>query len=152
MITSNIKNYKRYCINSDFKTAFDFLVERDLKSLPEGKTIINDNVYIIKDSYKTLAIGETFWESHEKYADIQYIFEGSEKFSYSPTLKLKEVIYNEENDLKILKGPIQSIVQLNKTDFAIFFPEDAHMPSLNASSESFEVTKFVVKVKLNEFF
>lgn len=148
MITSNIENCKRYFINSDFETAFKFLNTKDLNCLPRGKTIINNNIYIIKDIYKTLYIGETFWESHEKYIDIQYIHSGSEKIAYSPISLLKKIIYNTENDLKILKGPIQSILHLNKNDFAIFFPEDAHMPSLNPSTGPIEVNKFVIKIKL----
>ena len=73
MITSNIKNYKRYCLNTNFETAFEFLITKNLESLPIGKTTITDKIYIVKDNYKTLSIGETFWESHKKYIDIQFI-------------------------------------------------------------------------------
>ena len=148
MITANIQNYNRYCINSDFETAFEYLLTEDLDCLPAGKTNINDKIHIIKDNYKTTPIGETFWESHEKYIDIQYIYSGREIIAYAPIVSLKEIIYHEGSDLKILKGPIQSFIHLNKNDFAIFFPEDAHMPSLNPSSNSSEVEKFVIKIKI----
>lgn len=149
MITSNIENYIRYCFNPDFKMAFEFLTTTDLDSLPLGKSFINDNISITKDNYKTLCIGETFWEAHKRFIDIQYIHCGSEKIAYSSISALNEVFYNEEKDLSILKGPINSIFQICKNDFAIFFPEDAHMPCLNTSMNCLEVTKIVVKIKLS---
>ncbi len=148
MITGNIKNYKNYCVSDNIKKAFEYLEKTDLLSLPMGETIIDDNILIQRHNYKTNALGESFWETHENVIDLQYVANGQECFAYAPSYLLKEVMYNKDRDLKVLKGPVQSMVQLNKGDFAVFFPEDGHMPGLNTNLQSNEVDKFVVKIKL----
>jgi len=148
MITSNIKNYERYLFNDDFADAFKYLISENLSNLPQGKHQITENVHIIRDSYHTRKLGETFWESHEDYIDIQFIIKGEERIAYSPIHHLTEVIYHQENDFKLLVGPVNSSLNLIENDFAIFFPEDAHMPGLNPNDSSEEVHKIVVKIKI----
>ncbi len=147
MIVSNIENFDRYLFNDKFKVAFEFLKKSDLEALPMGKTVINDDIFILKQNYTTSALGESFWESHVDYIDIQFVAKGSEKFAYAPISSLTEVMLNKEIDLKLLKGKVQSLCQLNENDFAIFFPEDAHMPALNPVETSI-VDKFVVKIRV----
>ncbi len=148
MIVSNIENYDRYLFDDKFKSAFEFLTKSDLNALPMGKTIINDDVFILKQNYTTSALGESFWEAHVEYIDIQFVANGSEKFAYAPISSLNDVMLNKDIDLKLLKGKVQSLCQLNANDFAIFFPEDAHMPGLNPTSEASVVDKFVVKIRI----
>ncbi len=148
MITSNMKNYERYLFNDDFSDAFNYLINEDLINIPHGKHQVTDNVHIIRSSYNTLKQGETFWEAHEQYIDLQFIIKGEERIAYAPICHLTEVVYNQENDLKVLKGKVSSFIHLIENDFAIFFPEDAHMPGLNSSDYSKEVDKIVVKIKI----
>ncbi len=148
MITSNIKNYDRYLFNDKFKTAFEFLTKEDLATLPMGKTVITDDVFILKQNYTTNALGESFWESHIDYIDIQYVVNGAEKFAYAPVSTLTEIMHYKENDMKVFKGKVDSICLLNAGDFAIFFPEDGHMPALNPGNESSVVDKYLVKIRV----
>ncbi len=148
MIASNIKNYERYCFNDNFKKAFEFLLTANLDALPLGRTEISDDVFIIKENYKTINLGESFWEAHEKFIDIQYMLKGCEKQAYAPISALTEVMYSEEKDLKLLKGKVQTFCQLNEGNFIVYFPEDGHMPALNSETTSAEVVKFIVKIRV----
>ncbi|UNC93555.1 YhcH/YjgK/YiaL family protein [Candidatus Contubernalis alkalaceticus] len=49
-------------------------------------------------------IGETFWESHEKFIDIQLILSGEEKIAYASSSALQEILYAPDKDLRIYKG------------------------------------------------
>ncbi len=148
MIASNIINYDRYCFNDRFKKAFDFLLTENLEALPLGKTVITDDIFIMKDTYKTINLGESFWEAHEEYIDIQYMLKGSEKQAYAPLSSLTEVMYSPEKDMKLLKGKVQSFCMLNEGDFIVYFPEDGHMPSLHPECAATEVVKFIVKIRV----
>ncbi len=148
MITSNIKDYERYIFNDKFKTAFEFLNKEDLSALPMGKTVITDDVFILKQNYTTNALGESFWESHVDYIDIQFISKGAEKFAYAPISTLTEIMHNKESDMKVFKGKVESLCQLNAGDFAIFFPEDGHMPALNPTTDASVVDKYLVKIRV----
>lgn len=148
MITSNISNYKKYILNNSFKIGFEYLTKENLEDLPYGKHNINENISIIKETYDTLYLGETFWEAHEKFIDIQFILNGEEKIAYSPINILNEIVYNNKNDLKILKGEVKSFIHLKNNDFAIFFPEDAHMSGLSPEEIRVAVEKVIIKIKI----
>lgn len=136
MISSNIENYQQYIFNENFELAFKFLMNTNLLELPLGKTELSESVYIIRDHYNTKKLGETFWESHNQYIDIQFIIKGEEKIAHAPSQHLTKVLTKEENDVNILMGPVRSFLHLIENDFAIFFPEDAHMPGLNTDLTS----------------
>jgi biofilm protein TabA len=68
--------------------------------------------------------------------------------AYTPLKYLNEIIYHNEKDLKVLKGKITSTIHLKKSDFTVFFPEDAHMPGLNPNELSNKVEKIIVKIKV----
>ncbi|WP_407080268.1 YhcH/YjgK/YiaL family protein [Candidatus Contubernalis alkalaceticus] len=56
------------------------------------------------EAYETMHIGETFWESHEKFIDIQLILSGEEKIAYASSSALQEILYAPDKDLRIYKG------------------------------------------------
>ena len=87
------------------------------------------------------------WEAHRKYIDIQYVLSGRERMGYSNTGKLKALTqYDEEKDYALYKGKGEMLTFTSGT-FAVFFPEDAHMPCIKAENNE-EVRKVVVKVRL----
>ncbi len=59
---------------------------------------------------------------------------------------LKE--YNPEKDIEFLTGE-GDYVTLNKGSYAIFFPQDAHMPKIAPEDVPGKVIKVVVKVKVD---
>ncbi len=148
MIVGNIKNAERYySINENFKAAFEFLKTLDKTSSGsyefEG---FRGGISEPKTSDFDENGNDTLFEAHKKYLDIHYVIEGSEGIGYahidtlSPTTE-----YNEEDDYILLSGRKDKVI-LNKGDFCIVFPEDAHAPAM-CGTESY-LKKTVVKIKL----
>lgn len=130
-----------------FRKAFDFLSETDFNKLSLGKHIIaGDDLFVIIMEYNSKDASECLMESHKKYIDIQYIVDGEELIGittlngHTPTVPYDEmkdaVFYNPQHD---------SLVKLEKGQFAIFFPHDLHMPCIK-SGKSSRVKKAVFKV------
>ncbi len=131
MIFDNIKNVNLYRgMSSKFDKAFDYLVTTDLFNLPCGKyEILGDEIFASVQEYMTKEEGDL--EAHKIYADVQFIIKGEEKIGFS---KLSDVVsqkipYNKEKDISFFNGK-QSELFLKQGDFAVFFPHDAHAPSL----------------------
>jgi YhcH/YjgK/YiaL family protein len=72
---------------------------------------------------------------------------GAEKIGYANINSLAVTEdYHESGDYLLLKGN-GDIITLPAGSFAIFYPEDAHMPCLQADGKQ-HVKKVVVKVRL----
>ena len=143
MIVGNIIDAHRYFnINENFRQAFEFLQKLDDSF--EG-SFESDNFAVNVFSAKVSKVDTGTMEAHKKNIDIHYVIEGSEKIGFANINKLMSYCdYNEEDDYMLLKGDKEKIV-LNKGEFCILFPEDAHQPMMAGSVEV--VKKAVVKVK-----
>ena len=85
--------------------------------------------------------------SERKYIDVQFVAKGKELMGYAP-LENQKVIdeYNEQNDITFFRGE-KSFVKVDEGMFAIFFPEDIHMPGIKVGERS-QLKKVVIKVKV----
>lgn len=149
MIIDKLKNAKSYySLGEKFKLAFEYLEKTDLLSLKNGKyEISGDDIFVSVQDYITKPFQEGQWEAHKKYADIQFIIKGSEKLGYTDVETLiPQTEYDTEKDIVFLCGEGQ-FTQASSGDFLIFFPQDAHMPCINAEKANY-VKKAVVKIKL----
>lgn len=149
MILDKIENSGIYkLINTRLAKAFDFLQITDLSTLSPGKHIIDgDTIYAIVFEYNTQTkVGKSL-ESHIKYIDVQYMVEGTEQIGITTYKDQKATkAYDNENDYLLFEDSFDKIT-LKKGMFAIFFPDDLHLPELAAGMNS-KVKKIVVKVKL----
>ena len=149
MIVDQLKNAKLYFHTSErFAVALKYLQTNDLAKFENGRYEIEDKeVFALVSEYNTKSLAEAKWESHNKYADIQYIVIGEEKMGFAP-LGSMEVTegYNPEKDITFLKGK-GDYVTVKPGTFVIFFPQDAHQPGV-AVNGSTPVKKVVVKVML----
>jgi len=131
--------------------AFAFLRDNDLTKLEVKRyDISGSEVYAPVSGYMTKNEEEARYESHLKYADIQYVISGRELIGIAPADDLKEVLepYNETNDIKFMTvGKVHNRIA-NPDKFFIFFPDDLHRPGLKDGEKS-TVRKIVVKVKLD---
>lgn len=149
MIYGNIDNCEKYqCLNENFKRAFQFLINNDLKELPVGRyDIQGEDVFAMVQEYETKAEEEGKYEAHKKYIDIQYMVEGEEKVGYAFVENLETCLpYDSEKDFMLLEGN-KEFFGLRNNEFYIFFPEDAHMPGI-AKENKTKVKKVVIKVKV----
>src|SRR4030066_683186 len=148
MIIDKIENANIYKnLGERIKQSFDYIVQTDLKNLAPGKYEIDgENIFALVSEYKTKSEQEGKLEAHRKYIDIQYVISGEELMGYVP-LGNQQILepYKEENDIVFFKGD-KSFTKVSAGMFAIFFPEDVHMPGILAGQKS-SVKKLVIKVR-----
>lgn len=150
MIIDKLKNSDTYyALGERFKTAFEYLKNTDINKLENGKYEIDgENIFVSVQDYETKPIENGRWEAHRKYADIQFLAEGSEQLGYTDTESLEpETEYDSDNDIIFLKGSGQ-FAKAQAGDFLVFFPNDAHMPCISTEKPAY-VKKAVVKIKLD---
>lgn len=115
-----------------------------------GTYQLTPNVKAIVSEYTTKEVNENGYEAHRQNIDIQYLLQGKEKIVCLPLEELSETKpYSEETDaafFNAVSGHSPSILDLRSGYFAIFFPQDGHMPQL-CVNELEMVKKVVVKVR-----
>lgn len=150
MIVNHISHYDFYKgINEKFDKAFEYIQNKNLDHLEPGfYELEGEELFLNVVEYETKNKDERVWESHKKYIDIQIILEGKEFIGYElfDRMKVKED-YNEQDDIYFLEGNLQSMVKLQKGDFIICYPQDAHMAGIMVTGQE-KVKKAVFKVKL----
>lgn len=143
---TNISTYKG--LSPDIYSGLTFL--KDVKpDIAPGTYQINPRVKAIVSEYETKKVNEYGFEAHKKNIDIQYLLKGEERIACLPIEKLKETTpYSEEKDAAFFTASIQpQEMTIGDGYFAIFFPQDGHMPQLSVD-EPMMVKKIVVKVEI----
>ena len=144
MIVDNIKNYLTYNLSEKLNAGLKYLHDTDFKNLENGNyDIIKDEVYAIVQDYNTKEIGQL--EAHREYIDIQYIVKGSERIGIS-TLDNQTPSTEYKPDIIFYKDNATDFITMCENDFAIFYPQDLHMPCIMINEPKY-VKKVVVKVK-----
>ena len=150
MILDSLDNAHRYVsLNKGFEKAFEFLNRPDLKELPAAKYDIDkDLVFAIVANEQGRKAEDAQLETHNKYIDIQFILSGIDNMGWKPKLSCyqKATEYNLKNDLQFFTNKPDVWLAVKSGMFAIFFPEDAHMPLI--SSE--QIHKVIVKIALDQ--
>lgn len=147
MIIDTIENaHWYYGLGHGFEKALKFLGTEDLSTIALGRhEIQGDEIFALAMEYDTKPTAEGFWEAHRKYIDVQFIVTGAEKMGYANLHELKvSQEYDEEKDFLKLDGD-GDFFTVPSGYFAIFGPDDAHMPSLAVCCPA-HVRKVVVKV------
>ena len=149
MILDALSQWQRYsALSPRFAQAFAFLQQVTDTTKVGRHEIAGDDVYAIVQKHNTKAVAERQYESHRKYIDIQYIQRGREVMYWAPLARLTNVTmpFDAAQDAA-LYGLIPDGVSLpvRSGQFAIFFPDDGHIPSC-AWDEPAEILKVVVKV------
>lgn len=112
------------------------------------RTELGAGVFVSEECYLSKARPDGFFESHRKFIDIQIIFEGEELMEIADiaTMKTKQP-YNPERDLIIYEdNPDASQLRVFPGQAAVFFPTDAHMPTLRVREAGGMVRKCVIKI------
>ena len=147
MIIDTIENLSNYAsLNPLFADVVAFLNANDLQTMEPGKYPIKD-----KDLYQNLQVAKqrtketAFLETHIEMIDIQIPVSAAETFGYTPLCDLPAFEYNAEKDItKHGDTQPQTFVTVQPGQFAIFFPQDGHMPCI---TDAPEIKKAIFKVK-----
>ena len=151
MIYDSLKHLELYKgLSDDIYEGLKFLQKVDA-DMPEGVYHINPRVKAIVSEYETKRQNENGYEAHRANIDIQYLISGSEKIACLPVEKLVETKpYSEETDAAFYSSDIDILPQemlIGSDYFAIFYPQDGHMPQLCITTPT-PVKKVVVKVQV----
>lgn len=148
MIVDQIKFIEKYKnLDGRVELALEFLEQTNFKDIAPGiYKISGDDLFYIVSEYKTRPAQEGKLEGHEKYIDIQSVIHGEEMIGYSPlTNQVVTSEYNKEKDYALYEGSA-SLIKMIPGMFAIFYPNDLHMPGICNMKKT--VKKLVIKVKL----
>jgi biofilm protein TabA len=146
MILDVLENAHRYLVlNKGFTKAIEFLLRPDLKELPAGKYEIDgEHVYATVSKDLGRKKEDALLETHEKYIDIQLVLAGTDDMGWKPKSSCKQPSgeYDQKPDVQFFADEPDAWLSTESGSFAIFFPEDAHMPLISSG----QLHKVVVKV------
>lgn len=130
-------------INKAFEKVVEFL-----KSPKEVGTyeIDGDKIYARVMKNVTKKVENSKVETHIKYIDVQFLYEGHEKvgFGFVDETSPKEV--NEEKDTILYdRCKDENFVELKEDFVVVLFPEDAHRPGI-CINEPTQGLKAVIKI------
>lgn len=149
MITDKISNLKDYIgISEGIRKAMHFIEYNDLSAMEVGKYEIDgSDLFVLIQAYEPKAIDLAKCEAHKAYIDIQYVIEGYESMGYGPVESMEVIeAYDEAKDRYFVKYS-GDLMSYEAGMFAIFFPQDAHMPGVKAPGCDL-VKKAVFKIKV----
>jgi len=150
MVIDTLENSSRYeKLHPLFKAAFEFLKRPGTSDLPVGRVDLEGSaLYALIQEYETKAIQEGKLEAHKKYIDIQFILDGEEFIGYAPLKnQTSEHPFDAEKDYGLYEGEAWFTL-MRKGMFAIFFPQDAHLPG-RYTEKSTHVKKIVLKISVS---
>jgi YhcH/YjgK/YiaL family protein len=147
MIFDVLANADRYAsVHPLFAECFAFLRQTDLVALPVGRQPLGSSgctVIVNVAKLKTKEVARL--EGHRVFIDIQYMVAGEELIGYVPRAHCAEISDDVANDFQELQGTAE-FQTLRPGCFAIYFPEDAHQPSIGTGAHTGPVRKIVIKV------
>ena len=148
MIIDQLNNAAFYFgISERLETAFRFLEETDPSTLQPGRIEVQGNdVYAMVQHYESRPLEKGKWEAHQRYIDIQYLFEGVERMGYANIEQVTLGDYDEVKDFQALQAQGEFFT-VRPGMFVIFAPQDAHMPNI-AAGEPRANKKIVMKVRV----
>ena len=149
MIIDTLNNASKYnSLHPLFAKAFDFISQKDLISLEDGKFEIAEGLLLIVNNGNAMTKEASLkkFECHDKYIDIQICVNGIETIGWKPREKCKTPNggYDSDRDRRFFNDEPDMFFQLTSNQFAIFYPEDVHAPMIGNG----EIKKLVFKVKI----
>jgi len=151
MITDIIDNLKHYSVPKA-EAVLKFIKNHDCALLPDGEIEIEGRELFVRVmSYTPKPALENRFETHQVYADIQYVVDGAEIMQ---TARLKDLTpstnYDKKGDYQFFNASTaitDLIVQAG--EFALFYPNQPHRPSCLYEDYKGIVKKLVFKVKID---
>ena len=157
MIADRMENLGRYRgLGPNLDAAISWLESTPLDELQPGTIAVRDDeIRAIVQQYETVDPAGRQHEAHRKFTDIQCVLHGVERMLVTPLGGLAPAgDYDTTDDIVFFDTPAPAHAAacdmvVPAGHFAIFFPQDAHMPMLNADVPA-TVKKVVVKVAVDD--
>lgn len=147
MIFDDLINFEDYVI---FKEEAAEKINAFLKALSKDSAIgrheiDGDNIFAMISSYETRQSGE--YEAHREYVDIQLLLLGEENIFFGSSATA-EATSEYTPDIEFFKFTPETAgtAALRVGNFAVFMPNELHMPNMDSFNGTFSNIKVVVKV------
>ena len=151
MILDALKNLNQYLsLVKNLDKAMEFLTFHDLDSLSNGRHDINgESAFAMVYRNVGRSREGARLEAHRKYIDIQILLAGLETIGWKPLKRCCEPDgdYVGERDVSFFRDEPEVCLSMRPGTFAIFFPQDAHMPSISEAS----IDKIVLKIAADRY-
>ena len=148
MILDIRENLDRYLsLAKGFDQAIPYLLRPDLADLPSGRHDIDgDEVFAIVAREKGRKRKDALLETHDRYLDIQMIIKGEDTMGWKPRITCKNPSgpHDPDKDIRFYTDEPDAFFPVKSGAFALFFPEDAHMPLISEG----EIHKVVIKIRV----
>ena len=148
MILDTLERGERYrCLLPGLAAGFEFLLRPDLAQLPPGRHEIDGTrVYASIAAETGRDTSGARLEVHRRYVDIQVSLDGRERIGWRPLADCREpaIPYDAERDIAFFDDRPGVWLPLERRQFMIFFPDDAHAPLAGVGP----LLKVVVKIAL----
>lgn len=128
---------------------FAFLKDNDLPSLAVGEyEISGKDAFAIVSEYFPKDSSECRFETHRKYIDLQYVINGEEMIGIADTAGMSlSIPYTDDIQYYGTSSNRAEYETATPDKFFVFFPKDAHRPSLTTGKDQLgPIKKIVVKV------
>lgn len=151
MIFDELENTELYgALGQRIAKGLALLNEENVRNGAVGRYEVDgDNIFYMVQEYETQPVEEGQLEIHRKYMDIQFVVSGTECMGYAPLDGLSETMaYDGEKDAALYEyDPSMSRLVLKQGMFAIFWPNEAHMPG-RAAEKAERVRKIIIKIRM----
>lgn len=108
-----------------------------------------DDLFALNQVYETRDHDQAKFESHRRYIDIQYVFEGHETLRLACIDDATPVTeFDAEKDFRLYDAGDYSTISFQKGMVCILYPADLHAPCLHWQGHSL-IKKTVIKVRIN---
>ena len=150
MIIDMLDNADRYLgFNKGFRRAFAYLMRDDLLKLEPGRYEVDtDRVYAIVEDAQGRDKNDAQLEAHKKYIDIQLVVKGTDNMGWKLRSSCSDISksYDEKMDILFFNDEPDAWFPVTAGTFAIFSPEDAHMPLISEG----RLRKVIMKVAVDQ--
>lgn len=129
----------------------NYLKNTDLKTLSLGQhDILGDQLFVRVMQYEPKLAKDNQFETHRRYADLQYVAEGYELMQWAPEQSLKaSTAYDDKGDYQFYHAnDAIADFPVYAGQFTIFYPGEAHRPACQYGDKPVQVKKLVFKIKI----
>ena len=147
MIFGNIKNLHEYdYLPVDIKKCFEYAASNNLLDFEKGSYKIDgNNLFVNIVEYETIDVENRFWEAHKNYLDLHLMLDGKEQIDVNFIGNMEEKEFVEKDDFLPLEGDKNGHVILEKDDFLICYPNDAHRTAVKVNNPK-KIKKAIFKI------
>ncbi len=131
------------------QTAVNYLKNTDFSTMEKGvHEVQSKDILAIVDELTTKPVHELRPESHRRYIDVQYVWQGHERMGVTNDTGKYEVVEDrlKKDDVQFFRSvENETFIDVPIGTFAIFFPTDIHRPGCIIDTPA-EVKKVIMKV------